>query len=326
MKNTFRQGIIRFQSDINNQPQYLTKSALNGTYVDLNVSPDPCIITFAHGNSNYTIQEIKYVNNAWGPFQPLGMTQYLYWDIDTLTGLLSRNYTLIPPVTSSIAPVLPEINTHWFDADSTTMKVWNGVSWVTKIRVFAGIYDSNAILIHKSLGSQVGLEVACETGTILFDDMLKPLRTNDFTFMTTETNLHISSASNNPASSIKFESLLNYVKASEYIPAYSVVSFVATSDAEPGSVMLGRYTNTSSQVHGVVVEDMFLGDVALLIRSGIIQNEQWNFNSVDIGKPLFCGITGEITIVPPQIGVVQIIGNIDSNKSINVNIQSPTYY
>jgi hypothetical protein len=295
MKITFRQGIIRYQSDSTNLPTYLVKSSLNGSFIDLQVIPDPCVLTFAHGNANYTIEEVKSVQHAWGPFQPTGQTQYLYWDIDLFSGRLTRNFTLLKPLTGPIAPNTPQNDQHWFDTSTTTMP--------------------------QALGSQVGLNNRpSSSGTILLDDQLKPLRGSDQTFLTTETNFQISSASNNPNTALRIESLITYVKAAEYIPMYSVVSIVA-----PDTVMLGRYAN-QALVHGIVAEDLFVGDVTRLITSGKVYNEQWNFPVSVIGKPLFCGATGQLTLTPPPSGVVQMVGTVDSQKTINVSIQAPVYY
>jgi hypothetical protein len=153
MKITFRQGIIRYQSDSTNLPTYLVKSSLNGSFIDLQVIPDPCVLTFAHGNANYTIEEVKSVQHAWGPFQPTGQTQYLYWDIDLFSGRLTRNFTLLKPLTGPIAPNTPQNDQHWFDTSTTTMRIWNGMSWVAKIRLFAGTYSHDAIIIPQALGS-----------------------------------------------------------------------------------------------------------------------------------------------------------------------------
>jgi hypothetical protein len=321
MKIAFRQGIVRYQQDPNGHPEYLIKASNDDRYLELNVQPDPCVITFAHGAANYTIEEVKPVNHAWGPFQPIGETQFLYWDIDTISGQLSRGYTLVPPFVGPIAPSTPALDQHWFDLTTNQMKVWSGESFTVRIRVFAGKYDSNGIINAQFLGSQIGDNSLGVSGTILLDDRLRPLRAIDQTFLTTETNFQIAAAGNNTHSEIRFESLLTYVRAAEYIPQYSCVSFAAMD-----TVKLGSYINVDSLINGIVSEDMFLGDVSRLITSGVVYNEQWNFPTDKIGKPLFCGDTGQITLIPPLYGVVQSIGNIDSQKSISVNIQAPLYY
>ena len=321
MKIAFRQGIIRYKSDVNNLPNYLVKSSLNGSFIDLIVAPDPTVLTFAHGKANYTIEEVTPVSHAWGPFQPNGQTQFLYWDIDTFSGKLTRSFTLLAPLTGPIAPNTPAVDQHWFDTSTTTMKVWNGQAWVVRIRLFAGIYSHDAIIIPQPLGSQIGLNNYQGTsGMILLDDQLSPLRASDQTFLTSETNFHVGATSNNPNSSLRFETINNFVKAAEYIPGYSVVTLVASD-----TVMLGRYAN-NALVHGIVTEDMFIGDVARLTTNGIVYNEQWNFQSTVIGKPLFCGDTGQITLTPPPFGEIQMVGTVDSNKTINVSIQAPVYY
>lgn len=321
MKTAFRQGIIRYQADHDGTPNYIVISANDDRYLDLNVQPDPCVITFAHGAVNYTIEETHTITRAWGPFQPLGETQYLFWDIDTLSGILTRGYTNLRPFVGPAAPTNPNRDQHWFNTTDMQMKIWQGTAWITKIRVFAGVYGDNAIFQSQFLGSQIGDNTPGVSGSILFDDRLTPLRAADHTFLTTETHFQVKTAGNNTHSELHFESIISHVRAAEYIPAYSCVSNVAM-----GTVKLGRYADTDHLINGIVAEDMFLGDVSRLITSGIVYNAQWHYPSEVIGKPLFCGPTGQITLTPPPSGVVQMIGSVDSHKTISVNIQAPIYY
>ena len=62
---TFRQGIVRYQTDTANNPTILKK---NGAYIDLIVSPDPTVLTFAHFAVDYLFDELLSVSQAWGPF------------------------------------------------------------------------------------------------------------------------------------------------------------------------------------------------------------------------------------------------------------------
>lgn len=320
MKLNFRQGIIRYQTDITNQPTFLKKSSLSGDYVDLNVSPDPTVITFAHYEKDYTYEETKYVENAWGPFQPLGQTQYLYWELDYLTGQIKRSFSLLSPVSGNTSPISnPQVDQHWFDTSNKVMKVWNGNSWVVKIRVFAGRYDSNAILVPNLLGSSVGLNEECKSGLILFNDRGEPLKDARGRFITSEsTILTHGDSGTTPTTTLHLETYIKHVEATEYIPKYSAVSLVGKN-----KIALGSYNNVDRLIIGLVEEDMYSGEVARLITSGRIFNEQWNWPDHSIGKPIFCGVSGQITTVPPQVGISQMIGVILSDKEIDISVQMP---
>jgi len=186
MQLNFRQGLVRRQTDISSTPTFLQKHSTTGDYIDINVSPDPTIFTIAHGNANYLVEESKSVSKAWGPLVPSD-TQWLYWDIDWATGALTRGFTTFSPVQGAEPPASPAIDQHWFDLTDRVMKVWNGAKWLMKLRVFAAQYNSSAILVHYTLGSQVGLDnTPCNAGHIIFGNNNKPLRQADGTFVTTE--------------------------------------------------------------------------------------------------------------------------------------------
>ena len=157
MRLSFRQGIVSLQRNAFGQPQFLQASAEAG-FVDLLVNQTPCTISFCHGSSDYLQTFDKQVLKAWGPVTP-GVDNHLYWDIDLLTANVSFGITTVLPVTQHVAPANPAIGLHWFDMSSTTMKVWSGDSWKTRVRVFAGIVKSgNTATIQSKLeGSQVGL-------------------------------------------------------------------------------------------------------------------------------------------------------------------------
>lgn len=326
MKLPFRQGIVRYQTDVANTPTFLQR-ATNGDFVDLIVSPDPTIITIAHGNANYTIEESYTVRNAWGPFQTSGQTQYLYWDIDLLTGNLSRGASLYSPVSQATEPVAPLHDQHWFDTSTMTMKVWYHPvgsiipgKWLTKIRLFAGVYSSGGIIEPYNKGSHVGSTIPCFSGYLLKDHLGQPLRANDGTFLTTESQLYVTNAPN-PSYPIKVETILLYAKASEYIPKFSLVTLTG------GNTMhLGRSSMTDLQLTGIVNEEYYPGEVGVIIRVGVVSNDQWTFAPADIGKPFFCGPTGELSLTAPTSGFVQQCGIVTDKDQVYMDIKQPLYW
>jgi hypothetical protein len=316
MHLNFRQGIVRFQTDVYANPEFLMKSSQSGNYVDLIVSPDPTIITFAHKNATYLVQENKTVRNAWGPFTG-NVTRYLYWDISLLDGSLSRGFTTLPQIISGSAPVDPAPDQHWFDTSNQQMKIWGNGKWLDKIRVFAAVYSSQAVLQPFPLGTQIGStgNGSFDAGNILLDFAFKPLRQSNGTFATSTTNIALVNGSTQQFS---LASAIVVGMAEENVPQFSFVQKTKSKN-----VKLARSNDPQSKIFGVVTEDLYTNEVGMIQTSGLIQNEQWDWQVADFGRPVFCGLTGEIVLTPPAYGVLQIAGYVYDNTSILLNIQSP---
>ncbi len=320
MKITFRQGISRYQQTTEGLPIFLQKDDVSGTYIDLNASTDPTVITFSHGSTNYTIEEIISVDRAWGPFNT-SETKYLYWDISLTTGLLTRGSTLYSPTYGSTAPSNPHVDYHWFDTTSNMMKIWNGTVWVTKVRVFAAAYTNSAIIVPRALGTQVGLTVNDVSGFILFDNNLRPMRQTNQQFMTTESTFNVLAENNNSFSALSFETQVKHVEATEFIPKFHCVAF-----SDENKIVNASSNNISRLTVGIIREDTYPTEVTRIYSEGIVFNDEWDFDSTSVGKPLFCSSSGAVTITPPTSGVVHQIGVVYSNTSIRVEIKSPLYY
>lgn len=284
------------------------------------VSPDPTIIVFAHKNADYVFEEVKTVKNAWGPFTG-NQTFYLYWDVDLLTAQLTRGVTALPPMISGTAPVSPALDQHWFDTQSTVMKVWNGTKWIEKVRVFAATYSSSAIIkappgfpssANSWLGTQVGITGEFEVGNIVLDSFFKPLRQSDGSFVTSTTNMSVTSIGTRR---VRFETDLINLMADEYIPKFSLVQV-----REGRRAILARSTDKFSRVMGLALEDMYKGETSVIVAGGLVRNEQWSWSAQSINRPVFCGPTGEITLTPATAGVHQQVGYVYDNDSIYVQI------
>lgn len=314
MRLTFRQGIARYQTDIYGTSTFLQKSS-QGDAIDLIVSPDPTIVVFAHKGATYVIEESKTVNRAWGPFTGQG-TKYLYWDINLLDASLTRGYTAFPQIVSGTAPSEPAEDQHWFDTTNHQMKVWNGRKWLDKLRVFAGTFSSQAIVVPSPLGSQVGETGSFDGGNIVLDSYGKPLRQSDGSFVTSTTELAMAGAS---ANKLKLESEVIIGMASENIPKFS---FVQIDKAK--SFKLARSSDWRSRIHGLVTEDLYMSEVGNIETNGLVRNEQWNWPDGAVGRPVFCGQTGEVTIEAPQAGALQIAGYVFDKDAIYIDIKQAT--
>ena len=313
---TFRQGIARYQTDVYATPTFLRKSVPAGEFIDLIVSPDPTIIIFAHRNAAYVVEESKTVTHAWGAFPVGGTTKYLYWDLNLLDASLTRSFTTHSQVVGAAAPTSPAVDQHWFDTSINQMKVWNGMKWLEKLRVFAAAYSSTGIINPMPLGSQISDSGTYEAGNLVLDAYNKPLRQSDGSFVTSATALTIVNAA---SKAVKFESEIFSGMADEYIPKYHFVQARANS-----RIALARSDNWKSRVLGLVSEDLFQSEVGNVITYGRVRNEQWSWPKAAVARPVFCGITGEITLQPPQIGVNQVVGYVYDVDSIMISIQQPT--
>lgn len=311
MQIHFRQGIVRYQTDINAQATFLQRSSLDSQYVDLVVSPTPTVINFAQRDANYIFEEVRSVAKAWGPFGN-NTTKYLYWDINVLTAELTRGYTSLPPVISGTSPNAPTIDQHWFNTTTATMQVWNGQRWIEKIRVFAAIYSSSSILRPYPLGSQVGLTVPVEAGNIILDAFFKPLRQSDGSFLTSSTAMSVVGIA---TKKIKFEAEILELLANEYVARYNCVQ------ARPGrTCVLAKSSDSLSRVIGISVDDVFQGEVGTIIAQGLIRSDAWTWPTSKINRPVFCGYNGELTLTPPTNGVLQQVGKIYDTDAVYVDI------
>ena len=314
MKLNFRQGIARYQTDVLATPTFLQKSAGAGNFVDLLVSPDPTVIVFAHRSANYVVEETRSVANAWGPFSG-STTVYLYWDINLVTGEISRGTTSLPPIYSGSAPSTPGSDQHWFDTNETVMRVWNGTKWVEKIRCFAAYLSSGTIIRPYALGTQAGIHQECEGGNLVLDAYNKPLRQSDGSFITSVTSLIIV---NNSSKKVKFETEVLSGMASEPIPMFSLVQMRAGR-----KIVLARSGDYMSRIAGIVLEDLHTNEPGYITTDGLVRNSAWNFPSSMVNRPIFCGANGEVTTTPPTTGVVQTAGFVFDTDSIYMNIFAP---
>jgi PKD repeat protein len=307
----FRQGIVRYQTDVNAQATFLQKSSLDSRYVDLIVSPDPTIIAFAQRNANYVFEEARTVSKAWGPFGDT-TTQYLYWDINVLTAQLTRGSTTLPPVVAGTSPNNPITDQHWFDTTEVLMKVWNGSRWIEKIRVFAAVYSSSAIIRPYPRGTQVGLNTPVDAGNIILDGFFKPLRQSDGSFLTSTADMSVVGIA---TKKIRVEAETLQLLAQEFVPIYSCVQ------ARPGrTCALGHSSDRMSRVIGIASEDLFEGEAGIIISQGLVRYDQWSWSADKINRPVFCGFNGELTTTPPTRGVLQQVGKIYDTDAIYVNI------
>jgi hypothetical protein len=303
----FRQGLVRVQTS----PSFLSYV---GDVVNLVVNTDPTIVTFAYQSNNYLFEEKQSVQAAWkGPFDPT-KTHWLYWDLDMKTGVRTFGYTNVNPLYGNTASTFPISDQHFFFYGDTTMKVWNGIDWVPKLRVFAGEIRSGALIVPYVAETQVQLLQGGNQGYMLFDQTGSPIYNNKGYFITTESILY---AQNSPLNRYKVEAMQVDGRASEPIPKYSAITWKAAN-----KLGLASYTDFAHPAVGISVEDISTDQVKKFVTNGYLSNNNWNFN-VNPNTPVWVGLSGEVTTVVPQMWSMQKLGFVVSSNTIFVAIESP---
>lgn len=314
---SFRQGIARRQQDSFGNPSFLQPSN-GGSYIDVIVSPDPTVGVIAHFDVDYMITENSTKAKAWGPFTS-GTDYWLYWDVDFISGELTRGYTTLAPTYGPNPPSSPAVDQHWFDTSQKVMKVWTGSLWVEKIRLFAVKYQSGTTLVHYPVGTQVALSGGrVYAGAILFDPDGKPLqkfqRNRRGQFITTETDLH---SQFSRIANFRVEAAIVQGEAQENIPLHHCVAY-----SNYNELILARNTVLNRPAIGIAVEEMFTGEVRSFITKGFVTDEvNWDWSSYPVGTSLFVGPNGELITNPGgSVLTQQKIGSVVDKTTIFVDV------
>lgn len=296
---TFRQGIVRHQTDTNNNPIFLNKS---GAYVDLIVSPDPTIIAFIHDDSDYLVTESTTVLEAWGPL-PVSTTVWLFWDLNLTDGVLTRGFTTFEPIESPYQPASPVAGQLWFNTTKNTWYEYNGSRFVEVIRVFAArlgngtAFQSMSINSPLFTGTQVGISFPQNrrrVGSLVYGKNLRPLKnpgTNKF--FTTEDDFV---AGVPTTASLRINNQIITGQAQSPLAAYTVVQyndFNRISTANPAL--------EGQRLWGIIEEDATTNEVVSFITEGVIYNELWDWTAAggSANTPVYIDVTGQLTLTNP---------------------------
>lgn len=318
MKLTFRQGIVKSAVDTNNNPTFLRKNTLND-FITLYINASSAVITFAHGDSDYLYEEANSIEDAWGPYpQPVRNTFWLYWDINDTTGMRTFGHTSLEPIFSPVKPAQNIIDQHWFDTTNMLMKVFDGYSWVEKIRVFAGTFNGSVTKPY-ALGSQPNVNDECYSGFILFDDSDLPVvRSNNRKFLTTESQFYTTKSI---IGTVSFDTMLFYAQAIEHLPQYSAVSYY-----NENSVSLASYNDVNYKACvGFIRSEVYQTEMTSIVTNGYVTNIEWDFHEPP-STALYLGLYGTLQTKPPLSGFIQKVGTIVSKDTILVDIDPPIIY
>ena len=273
----FRQGIVSYPSS-NGVQQFLVPT---GNFVSLSTTNGVVEVAIAHRTANYLHTESVSVPNAWGPFTGSPIV-WLYWDIDNLTGARTFGHTDLEPIAQAAKPVNVDVDQHWFDTSTGSMKVWTGSRWQEKIRVFAAEYDADkhtfmSVSVNSNLqrfeGTQVGIQnQKVNVGRIIVDNTGMPITNQSGLFFTTEDDFFINGS---PINTIRLEANILTAQPVENIAGYQVVKFV-----DFGEVQLAGYNDLQNTAIAIAVQDTLRGDVGSFVVQGVVTNPEWNWTAV----------------------------------------------
>lgn len=295
----FRQGIVQC-------PSINFLNVTNHQTVDLSVAgsnTSTVILTFSANTRDYLYTLYKDVHDAWDILP--AVDQWLYWNIDNVTGEFTYGKTLVQPISGSIEPTNPVPDQHWFDITTHTMKVWSGNLWLTKIRLFAAKLSNGSVIVSVGgtqgnfIGTQVGDNTAVFSGHLVFDSETgQILKRADGSFVTTEDQLTTSAVS----SDIKISNTVLTAIADHQLPAYSIVKFTEFGHIDYADIVVGTQTG----IRGIIEQNVMQMDSIHVVTSGIVTNSNWDWSNVGINTPLYNTDTGQLTNEQQQINQLPI--------------------
>jgi len=173
----FSHGIVSGQLPIAGATGFLQ---VRGSSIDIAAAGTPLVVNIAHGASHYLIiieDDLRDVWTGLGSTFPIS-TQWLYMDVNQLTGAITYGNTGPTPIMSGPRPIRPPIqpDQHWFDQTSNRTFVWSGMNWNERIRVFLGKVNGAASIEYIPFGTQIERAVTTRAGKIIFSDNGRPVR------------------------------------------------------------------------------------------------------------------------------------------------------
>ncbi len=324
MRIDFRQGIVTYPEVAGTGQAFLQVTG-GGATVDLLTGSGQTTVAFAQRNADYLHIETSPVISAWSGIS-VGTTTWLFWDIDTQTGVRTFSQTIVQPVSQSTEPAAPTTDLHWFDTANMVMRVYDGTTFIERIRVFAARIESTTLFpvgtnaATPFAGTQAGVNQITFAGQILFAEGLpviisvsgvftagqilanlgSPLQvtitTNPFarvyTFATTETAFLMGGSQK--VNSIRLESDVTTATVTQNIAAYDVVKYSGFGTIEPAG-----YNDIDTTTLGIVVDGHAINEIATVILQGVVANESWTWTT--IGAELFILQNGDLTETDPNL-------------------------
>jgi hypothetical protein len=289
MRVNFRQGIINYQ-----QPTFLS---INRASVDLSVDINPLLLTIAAGAKDYLFTERASIPSAWINVYT-GRDQWLYIDYDIRTLTRTFGITIKRPFVGPKPPFGLTSDQHWYDTTTKHIKVWNGSSWVTKLRVFVAMLKNGVTPISMSSnlnsfnGTQVGDTSIIYAGAIVYNSVTNlPIKDDFGIFLTTEDTLRTSDPD---VSTLKLANNLIEAQAQTNLVAYTIVTFTQFGEITSAD----GFTATYDKVYGIIQSDTATGHYTNVVINGVITNPLWDWTIAGINAPIYCNSAGQLSTTP----------------------------
>jgi hypothetical protein len=305
MQVPYIQGILKGQTALPGNARLFLQ--MDGAYVDIYVTDQKLLATTAHKTRNYLLDEPYNVSHAWGPLPTTG-NAWLYWDINTATAAVSRGFTTTAPQYGPLMPLTVTNGLHYFNTTEKVMYYGYDGAWVPKIRVFAG-HVLNLAVEPWPFASQVGLATPSSAGYIVYGlsgrGVQDPL---DGTFINSANGFKVIVGGFDNVVSLDAEQ--EYTLAAEPIPAGSFVAIQA-----PGALVVAD-PDLDRWASGYVRQATGTGLPAHVVSSGVVINDQFDFDDEDIGKLLWLDSGGAVTTSRPFNSIAQAVGVVRGHKSL----------
>lgn len=295
MTFNFRQGIVVSQRG---SVDFISINPSNNS-IDLNANKTPLQLNFSHGNSNYYVSINNSIPNAW-TFK--GDT-WFYWDIDLLTGQLSRGTTKNYLGYGENFPTSKIEDSHFFNTLTHKMYVFNSGRWIEKIRLFSGNIQ-NGVLYTETIGSQINEQVTVRAGSIVFDFKNRPIprfqEDGSFEFITTETfnNFQHTNLSNMKFSGVQLRGISSVEDS----------KFLCVNWGGDSTLKLADYRD-EFPAFALLSENAKTGELISIITHGFVTNKSWRWLDPE-NTLVFLSENGEITTHVPQTHSIQNVGYI----------------
>lgn len=261
------------------------------SFYNLAIGKAFAVVNSTGNNGNYTVSSISYNIS-------LGQTT-IYVNEAVASSIIDGEATL--DIDSFGNPLYIE-GRHWFNTTTNVHSVLTGGVWKPVLRVFAAQLLNGNTLISMSqnsqsgdfTGTQIGDNTDAATGRVLVDSTGKPIRKDNGTFFTTESEFFTSQSR---VDSLRLESNVTRAQSiASSLSKYSVVAWKAD-----GQIDVAEYDDVGSTVVGLLTEDIVNLETGAVIVQGAVTNPAWNWtNTVSVGATLWVE-NGQLVTIDPNI-------------------------
>lgn len=303
----FRQGIVKY-TDRN-----VLYADINTQYVSVNAQYSRLLLTFAHDDVDYLYEEKIDIKNAFGPFKS-NIKYWLYFDLNTLTGLRTFGATSKQPIVSAEEPTKLD-DLHWFNKTNNTMYVVENDQWIQKLRVFVAIYYDHTVNMYAP-GTQVDNYTEINAGFILYDDADTPSaqarEDGTYKFLTSASELITSKLATTVVS--LDASFFSYT-ANEIIEKNKLVGCFSAN-----TIVKSAYSGLPCV--GIVEHNVDQNQKCLISNNVYVTDDAWNFTETPM-TPIYLQIDGDFATTVPVTGFIQKVGYIVSPNTVYIDTNSP---